>query len=360
MVSTLKAYVNRMTGQRFDPSLPKNPSKPPSRLVVLVSSFVASFIGISIVASLNYNAQWFIERNTPVIAGSFGASAVLIYGAIEAPLSQPRNAIGGHIMAAVIGVSLYKLFNLLSTEMFDKLHWLLCALAVSCSLTIMQLTHTVHPPASATALIAVTGGPGIYDLGYWYVLCPIALGIMLMMVVAMLVNNVARRYPTHWWNPKTKKIAVVDQDMSTTIADFVPPSDERAENLTKRVDTNATRVVNESSRSSVTASPSSNDLSSQTRSHHSHPHHHHHQPQFAIYYGGEHHEDLRDHEKMREEHDQADLEHGHAHGSPIIIEKRGSHSSTPAGSSDEEYRATIAQLQRRIHELEEQLASVPK
>jgi hypothetical protein len=41
--------------------------------------------------------------------GSFGASAVLIYGAVRSPLAQPRNLIGGHIISAVIGVTTYKL-----------------------------------------------------------------------------------------------------------------------------------------------------------------------------------------------------------------------------------------------------------
>ncbi|KAF9410688.1 hypothetical protein BGZ94_001563 [Podila epigama] len=220
----LHGYLSRMKGQRYDPSkLYTPPPPPPSRFAVLLSSFIGSFVSIAIVASLNYNAQWFLERDVPVLSGAFGASAVLIYGAIEAPLSQPRNVLIGHLMSSLVGVSLYKLFNLLSAEMFARLHWLLCALSVSVSLFFMQLTHTVHPPASATALIAVTGGETIYNLGYWYTICPVGLGISLMMIVALLVNNVARRYPIHWWNPKTRRITVVDQDMSTAIADFVAP-----------------------------------------------------------------------------------------------------------------------------------------
>ena len=40
-----------------------------------------------------------------VILGSFGASAVLIYGAVRSPLAQPRNLLGGHILSAVVGVT---------------------------------------------------------------------------------------------------------------------------------------------------------------------------------------------------------------------------------------------------------------
>src|SRR5690625_7514155 len=56
----------------------------------------------------------------------------------------------------------------------------------------MQLTHTVHPPGAAAALIAVIGGPAVTDLGWWYPLLPIGIGCVIMLVVAILVNNLAR------------------------------------------------------------------------------------------------------------------------------------------------------------------------
>ncbi|GJJ71930.1 CBS domain-containing membrane protein [Entomortierella parvispora] len=384
-------FLARMKGQRYDPSKLKQTPQPPSRIAVLLSSFIGSFVGIAIVASLSYNAQWFVERNTPVIAGSFGASAVLIYGAIEAPLSQPRNVIGGHIMSSLIGVSLYKLFNLLSDEMFVKLHWLLCSLAVSISLFLMQLTHTVHPPASASALIAVTGGSAIYDLGYWYVLCPIALGVALMMTVAMLVNNVARRYPTHWWKPKDRKITVVDQDMSTALADFTSPEDEEEDNCTNVGDEqqkpeemgtaaeDAQPVDGVShSKEEILVNPSiehfqqqqqvqSPHSSSHSHAQHLHPHQHH--GQLAVYYGGDRNEALREGERLQQSpraraQASPDLEHGHGPYSPrptsIVMEVRGSpHPSHPSVSlsavAEEEYRATIEQLRLRIRELESQI-----
>ncbi|KAF9904907.1 hypothetical protein EC991_002207 [Linnemannia zychae] len=417
MVSpAIQTYFNKMKGQRYDPKKLKAPPKPPTRIQVLVSSFVGSFVGIAIVASLTYNAQWFIDRNTPVIAGSFGASAVLIYGAIEAPLSQPRN-VSGHIMSSFIGVSLYKLFNLLQQETFDRLHWLLCSLAVSISLFVMQLTHTVHPPASASALIAVTGGQTIYDLGYWYLLCPIALGVALMMIIALLVNNVVRTYPSHWWAPKSRMIAVVDQDMATTLADFMSPEDDdedeeetQQNKLTTVATTTSTMTANKaelthqstiSSSSSMTFSPTKEattttiaaDNNSTDQPHsispssprpipstHSHPHSHSHSHgQYAVYYGGDRKEELKDGEKLLERHSHnsspiKDLEQGssHSHGTAtnkrhsILIGLRGSphpsHATSSshvaiAASTEEEYRATIEQLHHRIQELESLLAS---
>jgi HPP family len=61
----------------------------------------------------------------------------------------------------------------------------------------MGLTKTVHPPAGATALMAVAE-PAVVQLG-WFLLPVVILGISLMMTVALLVNNVARRFPLYWW-----------------------------------------------------------------------------------------------------------------------------------------------------------------
>lgn len=115
--------------------------------------------------------------------GSFGASAVLAYGAPQAPFPQPRNIIGGHCISAIVGVSVYLLLG--DAGIFA------CPLAVSLAIVAMQLTGTVHPPGGATSLIAVIGGSTIHDLGYWYILCPVALGAFIMVTVAWIVNNLS-------------------------------------------------------------------------------------------------------------------------------------------------------------------------
>ena len=61
-------------------------------------------------------------------------------------------------MSSLIGVSLYKLFNLMPTATFVKLHWLLCSLSVSISLFCMQVTHMVGPPVTAIRAVADAGG----------------------------------------------------------------------------------------------------------------------------------------------------------------------------------------------------------
>jgi CBS-domain-containing membrane protein len=56
-------------------------------------------------------------------------------------------------------------------------------------------------PGGATALIAVMGTPKIIDLGYMYVLVPVLSGATIMVLVAIVTNNLSpnRSYPVFWW-----------------------------------------------------------------------------------------------------------------------------------------------------------------
>lgn len=152
-----------------------------------ILTFFGSFIGVGLIGLMN--SKYLIASDNLFLIGSFGASSVLVYGLINSPLAQPRNLIGGHLICAVIGVSVFKLF---SEEM-----WFACALAVSLSIVAMQITKTLHPPGGATALIAVTGGDKIKDLGYFYVLSPVLSGVLILFAVALIFNNLRhRRYPS--------------------------------------------------------------------------------------------------------------------------------------------------------------------
>lgn len=150
-------------------------------------AFLGSFIGMGTIAWLQYKA--FPEQDLVFLIGSFGASCVLVYGVIQSPLAQPRNLIGGHVISAIIGVSMQKLL--------PDIIWLSAPLAVSFSIVMMQITKTLHPPGGATALIAVTGSPQIKALGYEYVLNPVLSGATILLIAALIFNNITknRQYP---------------------------------------------------------------------------------------------------------------------------------------------------------------------
>lgn len=152
-------------------------------------AFLGSFIGIGILAYLQ--SQTLPQSDVVYLIGSFGASSVLVYGVIQSPLAQPRNLIGGHLISAIIGVTVY--------QFVPDLVWITAPLAVSLSIVFMQMTKTLHPPGGATALIAVTGSNEIKNMGYWYVLSPVLSGVLILLAVALVFNNMTanRQYPTH-------------------------------------------------------------------------------------------------------------------------------------------------------------------
>ncbi len=178
----LRHYLRKMQGTTKSP--------PGVSISEVVWSWTGAFLGIGAVAWIHYNL--FNDGDVLLIAGSFGASAVLLYGVVRSPLAQPRNLLGGHVISALIGVTAQKLFH-------DQM-WFASAFAVATSIAVMHATRTLHPPGGATALIAVTGSEKIHDLGYWYTIVPVGIGAAIMLIIALLVNNIParRKYPEFW------------------------------------------------------------------------------------------------------------------------------------------------------------------
>ncbi len=181
----MKNYFLRMKATGKCP-----PRKPASEIAW---SWVGAFLGIYLVALLGQCLK-LASVDCLFLIGSFGASAVLAYGAPLAEFSQPRNLVGGHVVSAITGVTVFMLAGEASLTA--------CSAAVSLAIVAMHVTRTLHPPGGATALIAVIGGDKIHSLGYMYVLCPVFAGALLMLLVALLVNNLStnpkRHYPVYW------------------------------------------------------------------------------------------------------------------------------------------------------------------
>lgn len=181
----IKAFFKRMKGGEPGP-----PRKPFSKIAW---SWLGAFIGIYLVSVMSRFTHAEL-LNSLFLVGSFGASAVLIYGAPQAEFSQPRNLLGGHIISAAIGVTVYKYLSL------DVA--LLGALAVSLSIVAMHFTRTLHPPGGATALTSVIGSAEVHNTGYLFVLSPVGTGAIIMLLVALVVNNLSsnpkRHYPKYW------------------------------------------------------------------------------------------------------------------------------------------------------------------
>ena len=159
-----------------------------------------AFVGITVLALLHTLC---VPHSLLQLVASFAASAVLVFGAPSSPLAQPRNLVFGNLVSAVCGVAVAKIF-------LGSLQWLASALAVGAAVLFMGLLGVTHPPGGATALIAVIGGPGVEEQGWLYIVQPILTGSLVLLVTALLCNNLhpRRSYPvsyTHLTLP-TKRI----------------------------------------------------------------------------------------------------------------------------------------------------------
>lgn len=148
------------------------------------SHVVLAMIGAVVAVS----ALSYLAANIPglVLLGSFGASALLIFALPEAPLSQPRSVVLGHLSASLIALGCLALFGP---------HWWAIGVATGLAVGFMMVTRTVHPPAGSNAIIVFLAKPG------WALLVFSTLGGALTLIaIAIVYHRTTRRhqYPVSW------------------------------------------------------------------------------------------------------------------------------------------------------------------
>ncbi len=170
----MRSYAGKFGGDGSE--MPPRP-----RWEVILIAWIGALAAMATLGGLAQVSQ------APLVMAPFGASAVLLFGHPESPLTQPRNVLGGHCLGGVIG---------LATGTWLGTSWPLMALAVATTIALMKATRTVHPPAGATAIVCMSFAPD-----WWRLLAPVLSGSALLVVAAAIYNNAIehRRYPRHWW-----------------------------------------------------------------------------------------------------------------------------------------------------------------
>lgn len=164
----------------------ENPFRPKENVNWPVLAITAASIFVSI-GFLSFLDQ---EFEGIFVITSFGATAVLIYGAPKAPFSRTKNVFFGHLFSALIGVAVAWTFRELG--IYDDFLWLGVAFGVTLAIVVMLLTDTTHPPGGATALACVYSGFFTLD----YVVRPFMLGICVMLAIAFVANRLKARFET--------------------------------------------------------------------------------------------------------------------------------------------------------------------
>ncbi len=114
------------------------------------------------------SSQLFSDLESPLIVASMGAAAVLMFASPASPMASSWAFIVGNLLSALIGIAVFIVFGNSAIS---------AGLAVATAIMAMHFTHSMHPPGGATALYAVVGGPLVENLGFFYIVAPVALNL---------------------------------------------------------------------------------------------------------------------------------------------------------------------------------------
>lgn len=150
-----------------------------------------SFLAIFLITVIEHHTGY------DLIIASFGASAMIIFFAPTSLAAQPRNALGGHVISAAVGVATKQTVVLVG-NIYPPLAM---GAAAGLSSLLMSLTCCGHPPGVATALVAYMESSEHSSEGFYYIVHPVATGICILISIALVYNNLSkeRRYPTFWY-----------------------------------------------------------------------------------------------------------------------------------------------------------------
>lgn len=155
--------------------------------------FFATFGAVLAVSALSFLAS---TTQALLLLGSFGASTLLLFALPEAPLSQPRSVVGGHMIASLIALACLAVFGPA---------WWAVGVATGLAVGAMMITRTVHPPAGSNAIIVFLAKPG-----WGFLLFSTVTGTVLLVLIATLYHRTTRRhrYPRYWRKERPDRLVL--------------------------------------------------------------------------------------------------------------------------------------------------------
>eukprot|EP01064_Diplonema_japonicum_P021701 TRINITY_DN3126_c0_g4_i1.p1 TRINITY_DN3126_c0_g4~~TRINITY_DN3126_c0_g4_i1.p1 ORF type:complete len:235 (+),score=25.04 TRINITY_DN3126_c0_g4_i1:53-706(+) len=162
------------------------------RLLDGLLSFFGAFVSLCLLCWLHFHSD---PLEGQLFVASFGASAVMIYAAPEAPMSQPWNFLFGHFISAFTGLCVRAAF-----DYNEDLRFVAAPLACSLTLFVQHIFLCVHPPGGATAMLVNVTPITTRWNGFWFLVAPVSLSLTVLFIIGLIVNNFARRrqYPHKW------------------------------------------------------------------------------------------------------------------------------------------------------------------
>ena len=157
---------------------PHLPPKP--HLKTVAYAWVGAVLAITILAAIAQSTHliW--------ILGSFGASAVLVFGMPHTTFSQPRSIIGSYLISAICSVVGFYIAGH---------HLLVLALITGTVVALMMLSRTLHPPAGSAPIVAYILQPD----SYLFLVASLG-GATSMVLLALMYHKTIKHhdYPIYW------------------------------------------------------------------------------------------------------------------------------------------------------------------
>lgn len=142
------------------------PPRPSYKEIVVAASVATMVVG---------GLAWLTSAlEVALLLGTFAASSLLVFAYPDAPFSQPRSVLLGHLIGSACGL----------TGAHCPPFWWGPAVAVGAAITMMKLARAAHPPACSNPLILCA----LPHASWTFLLFPTLTGAGLIVLVALLVS----------------------------------------------------------------------------------------------------------------------------------------------------------------------------
>lgn len=143
-------------------------------------------VGAGVGASMFALATLGALIGSPLLIAPFASSAALKHAAPESPMAAPRSVVGGHLLAALVGLAVGALMGEAA---------LAVAVATGLAAMLMTTARILHPPAIATALLALQRHGD-----HWFPLQVVLAGAATLTLATIVLSPLlhGRAYPVRW------------------------------------------------------------------------------------------------------------------------------------------------------------------
>jgi CBS domain-containing membrane protein len=153
-----------------------------------------------------------------IMLASSAAAAVLLYAVPHSPMAQPWPVMGGNLLSGMVGWACSLLIP-------DPV--MAAGFAVGISVFLMHLSHCLHPPGGAMAMIMVLGANQFHQHGWEWAAGTVFANTILSLLLALVINNLipGRSYPIRRVTPRraagSSELGQIDIEWALTRIDGV-------------------------------------------------------------------------------------------------------------------------------------------